>query len=189
MGLDTNKAGWSVHSLSSPRHTTNIKTIKVQQLGVMLDIGSTQLYFLPSIPTSKPNHLILSRFTTSWVFSAQNDSVQPSGLLPYTQLYVPGNSPTWQSIPNATFSSGYEAGFTATGIVGTESLTVGQLPPVRQNVGVMWYDQPVMVRPFLPKSQFPFPTTTLTPPSSQDPQQIQGILGLGLGSDGTSGSQ
>lgn len=57
------------------------------------------------------------------------------------------------------------AGFTATGIVGTESLTVGQLPPVRQHVGVMWYDKPVM-----------------------DPQQIQGILGLGLSSDGASGS-
>ena len=57
------------------------------------------------------------------------------------------------------------AGFTATGIVGTESLTVGQLPPVRQHVGVMWYDKPIM-----------------------DPQQIQGILGLGLASDGVSGS-
>ena len=45
-------------------------------------------------------------------------------------------------------------------------LTLGQLPPVDQHVGVMWYDQPVM-----------------------DPQQIQGILGLGLSSDGTSGSQ
>ena len=54
----------------------------------------------------------------------------------------------------------------ATGIVGTEMLTLGQLPPVDQHVGVMWYDQPVM-----------------------DPQQIQGILGLGLSSDGTSGSQ
>ena len=104
--------------------------------------------------------------STSWVFAAQNDSVQPSNLLPYTQLYVPGNSPTWRSIPNATFSSSYAAGFTATGIVGTDSLTVGQLPPVRQHVGVMWYDKSVV-----------------------DSQQIQGILGLGLSSDRTSGSQ
>lgn len=58
------------------------------------------------------------------------------------------------------------AGFTATGIVGTDSLTVGQLPPVRQHVGVMWYENPVM-----------------------DPQQIQGILGLGLSSDRSSGSE
>ena len=42
---------------------------------------------------------------------------------------------------------------------------VGQLPPVRQYVGVMWYTEPVM-----------------------DAQQIQGILGLGLSSGGTSGS-
>ena len=102
----------------------------------------------------------------SWVFASQNDSVQPSGLLSWTQLYEPGSSPTWQSIPNATFESGYEAGFTATGIVGTDSLTVGQLPPVRQHVGVMWYDSPVM-----------------------DGQQIQGILGLGLSSGNTSGSE
>ena len=99
------------------------------------------------------------------MYASQNDSVQPSGLLSYTQLYEPGSSPSWQSVPNATFSSGYAAGFTATGIVGTDSLTVGQLPPVVQHVGVMWYTQPVM-----------------------DPQQIQGILGLGLSSDGTSGS-
>lgn len=102
----------------------------------------------------------------SWVFASQNDSVQPSGLLSYTQLYEPGNSPTWQSIPNATFASGYEAGFTATGIVGTDSLTVGQLPPVTQHVGVMWHTEPVM-----------------------NTQQIQGILGLGLSSDRSSGSQ
>ncbi|KAG7004610.1 hypothetical protein G7Y79_00024g055600 [Physcia stellaris] len=128
-----------------PHHLFAWTPIKlgVQQLGLMLDIGSTQF----------------------WVFASQNDSIQPSGLLPYTQLYVPGNSPSWQSIPNATFSSSYMAGFTATGIVGTESLTVGQLPPVRQHVGVMWYDKPVM-----------------------DPQQIQGILGLGLSSDGVSGT-
>jgi len=100
------------------------------------------------------------------VYASQNGSVQPSGLLSYTQLYEPGNSPTWQSIPNATFASGYEAGFTATGIVGTDCLTVGQLPPVTQHVGVMWYNDSVM-----------------------NSQQIQGILGLGLSSDGTSGSQ
>ena len=45
-------------------------------------------------------------------------------------------------------------------------LTLGQLPTVNQHVGVMWYEKPVM-----------------------DPQQIQGILGLGLSSDGTSGSK
>ena len=86
--------------------------------------------------------------------------------MPHTQLYVPGNSPTWQSIPYATFESSYQAGFTATGIVGTDVLTVGLLPPVTQYVGVVWYDTPVM-----------------------DPQQIQGILGLGISSDNTSGSQ
>ena len=104
--------------------------------------------------------------TISWAYASQNASVQPSGLLSYTQLYEPGSSPTWQSIPNATFASGYDAGFTATGIVGIDKLTIGRLPPVRQYVGVMWYTKPVM-----------------------DPQQIQGILGLGLSSDGKSGSQ
>ena len=58
------------------------------------------------------------------------------------------------------------ADFTATGIVGTDSLAVGQLPPVRQHVGVMWYNNPLM-----------------------DPQQIQGILGLGISSDRSSGSE
>ena len=102
----------------------------------------------------------------SWVFASENNSVEPSGVLPWTQLYVPSNSPTWQSIPNATFESSYEAGFTATGIVGTDMLTLGQVVPIRQHLGVMWWDQPVM-----------------------DLQQIQGILGLGLSNDNTSGSQ
>lgn len=148
----------------------------------------------------------------SWVFSSQNDSVQPSGLLPYTQLYVPGNSPTWQSIPYATFQSGYQAGFTATGIVGTDVLTVGSLPPVTQYVGVMWYDKPVMVSRFLSIS-CPFPNVSrylkhvsaISLPKhapllialterrnadfEKDSQQIQGILGLGISSDNTTGSQ
>ena len=114
---------------------------------------------------SKSSQFLIYRHI-SWVFAAQNDSMQPSGLLSYTQLYDPGTSPSWQSIPNATFASGYQAGFTATGIVGIDSLTVGQNSPVRQHVGVMWYNNPVM-----------------------DGQQIQGILGLGLSSGGTSGSQ
>lgn len=50
--------------------------------------------------------------------------------------------------------------------MGTDVLTVGVLPPVTQYVGVMWYDKLVM-----------------------DPQQIQGILGLGISSDNTSGSK
>ena len=58
------------------------------------------------------------------------------------------------------------SGFTATGIVGTDMLTLGQLPFVNQHVGVVWNDKPVM-----------------------DSQQIQGILGLGIASDSTSGSQ
>ena len=37
--------------LLDSRGTTDMDAVKVQQLGVMLDIGSTQLYFLPSIPT------------------------------------------------------------------------------------------------------------------------------------------
>jgi len=105
------------------------------------------------------------------VFSSQNDTVQPSGLLPYTQLYVPGNSPTWQSIPYATFQSGYQAGFTATGIVGTDVLTVGSLPPVTQYVGVMWYDKPVMVSrllsiscPFLKVSRCLKHVSAISPP-------------------------
>ena len=127
----------------------------------MLDIGSTELYEAPLTPFSSTQ----LNLPISWVYASQNDTVQPSGLLSNTQLYEPGSSPTWQSIPNATFNSGYAAGFTATGIIGTDSLTVGRLPPVRQYVGVMWYTQPVM-----------------------DTQQIQGILGLGLSSGGTSGS-
>ena len=51
MGLDANKAGWSVRSTLDPDHPTDLNAVAVQQLGVMLDIGSTQLYFLPAVPT------------------------------------------------------------------------------------------------------------------------------------------